>query len=101
MGSGLIVNELISVTPMDMPGNWATIGNEIIDLKTGFVKLTYSKRTIDPSILYTDWYEDDVLPSTDLCNRRTNINTQQSHDALGDAINVIELIRKATNNYKP
>ena len=58
----------------------------------------FSKRTIDPSILYADW-NDTVLPSTELCNVKAGFEPDIQHDALGDAINIIKLLRHATNNY--
>lgn len=58
----------------------------------------FSKRIIDPSILYTTWSEE-VLPSTDLCLERSGLNTGIIHDALQDSINVLLLIRAATANY--
>ena len=58
----------------------------------------FSKRTIDPSILYTTWKEE-VLPSTDLCLKRSGIDTECQHDALQDAIDVIVLLRRVTKNY--
>lgn len=58
----------------------------------------FSKRTIDPSVYFIDW-SNEVLPSTELCLARAGIKSDVQHDALGDCINVIKLIRHATNNY--
>ena len=58
----------------------------------------FSKRTIDPSVYFIEW-SNEVLPSTELCLARAGIKSDVQHDALGDCINVIKLIRHATNNY--
>jgi hypothetical protein len=51
-------------------------------------------RIIDPSILFCDWNEDNALPSLIKCKERANIEGIVTHNALEDAWDVIELLRK-------
>ena len=51
-------------------------------------------RIIDPSILFCDWDEDSALPSLIKCKERANIEGIVTHNALEDAWDVIELLRK-------
>jgi hypothetical protein len=51
-------------------------------------------RILDPSILFCDWNEDDSLPSLIRCKERANIEGIVTHNALEDAWDVIELLRK-------
>lgn len=51
-------------------------------------------RVIDPSILFVDWSNDDALPSLTKCKERANIEGIVTHNALEDAWDVIELLRK-------
>ena len=51
------------------------------------------QRIIDPSILFTNWIEDDSLPSLNQCKRRANIEGVVTHNALEDAWDVVELLR--------
>lgn len=57
------------------------------------------QRIIDPSILFANWQEDEALPSLNTCMKRANLTDQVTHDAVQDAIDVIRVIRRATNNY--
>lgn len=51
-------------------------------------------RVIDPSVLFVDWSNDDALPSLTKCKERANIEGIVTHNALEDAWDVIELLRK-------
>lgn len=51
-------------------------------------------RIIDPSILFCDWNEDNALPSLIKCKERANIEGIVTHNAIEDAWDVIELLRK-------
>jgi hypothetical protein len=52
------------------------------------------QRIIDPSILFVNWSEDNALPSLTKCKERANIEGIVTHNALEDAWDVIELLRK-------
>lgn len=51
-------------------------------------------RIIDPSVLFVDWSNDEALPSLIKCKERANIEGIVTHNALEDAWDVIELLRK-------
>jgi DNA polymerase III epsilon subunit-like protein len=51
------------------------------------------QRIIDPAVIFTDWKNDDSLPSLNKCKERAKIQGEVTHDALEDAWDVIELLR--------
>jgi oligoribonuclease len=51
------------------------------------------QRIIDPAVIFTDWKNDDSLPSLDKCKTRAMIQGEVTHNALEDAWDVIELLR--------
>jgi len=51
------------------------------------------QRIIDPTILFTNWNEDDQLPNLTTCKSRANTGGEVSHDAVEDAWDVIQLLR--------
>lgn len=53
-----------------------------------------SQRILDPAILFVDWKEDNTLPNLNLCKERAGINGLVTHNALEDAWDVIEVLRK-------
>lgn len=53
------------------------------------------QRIIDPSVLFTNWGEDDSLPSLSTCKKRAGMEEHVSHDAVEDARDVIRLLRKS------
>jgi DNA polymerase III alpha subunit (gram-positive type) len=62
--------------------------------------LQVKQRIIDPAILFTEWYSDDGLPNLSTCKVRAGLDPNVSHDALGDAMDVVQLIRNyITNTY--
>ncbi len=52
------------------------------------------QRILDPAILYVDWKGDSSLPSLGECKERAGIHGMVTHNALEDAWDVIELLRK-------
>ena len=52
------------------------------------------QRVLDPAILYCDWKEDKSLPSLNTCKERAGIFGLVTHNALEDAWDVIEVLRK-------
>lgn len=55
----------------------------------------YYRRMLDPAILYTKWDVDEYLPDLGECNYRAELSrTEVTHDALKDAWDVIQLLRK-------
>lgn len=52
------------------------------------------QRILDPSILYIDWENDTEIPNLALCKKRAGIDGVVTHNALDDAWDVVELLRK-------
>lgn len=52
------------------------------------------QRVLDPAILCVDWNNDTALPSLNQCKERHNIKGEVTHNALEDAWDVIEVLRK-------
>lgn len=57
------------------------------------------QRIIDPAILFMDWQTDDTLPNLNQCLKRSGFSNEVSHDALDDALDVVKVIRSATDYY--
>lgn len=51
------------------------------------------QRIIDPTVLFTDWINDDALPNLTTCKERAKTGGEVTHDAIDDAWDVIELMR--------
>jgi len=62
--------------------------------------IQFAQRIIDPAEFFTHWKEDERLPNLNECIRRANLSGEVTHDAVQDAIDVIGVIRVATNNYE-
>jgi len=68
----------------------------------GFIKLIprmeeffkFKSRVLDPAILCVNWNEDKTLPSLDECKKRHGIEGDVTHDAIEDAWDVIQVLRK-------
>lgn len=52
------------------------------------------QRVLDPAILMVDWVNDTSLPNLDTCKFRADIQGVVTHNALEDAWDVIEVLRK-------
>ena len=52
------------------------------------------QRVIDPSVLFCDWKNDETLPSLKICKERSGVSGDVAHDAIEDAWDVIQLLRK-------
>ena len=52
------------------------------------------QRVLDPAILCVDWLNDTSLPSLTTCKERMNVEGIVTHNALEDAWDVIEILRK-------
>ena len=52
------------------------------------------QRVLDPAILCVDWKNDKSLPSLTQCKERKNIEGIVTHNALEDAWDVIQILRK-------
>lgn len=61
-------------------------------------KIRMRLRTLDPSILFVDWKNDDTLPTLDEAKQKAGISGAVTHLAVDDAKDVIELLRKSYAN---
>jgi hypothetical protein len=52
------------------------------------------QRVLDPAILMVDWKNDKALPNLTQCKERANVTGIVTHNALEDAWDVIEVLRK-------
>jgi hypothetical protein len=52
------------------------------------------QRVLDPAILMVDWKKDTSLPNLTTCKERAGIEGVVTHNALEDAWDVIEVLRK-------
>ena len=52
------------------------------------------QRVLDPAILMVDWKNDKSLPNLTQCKERAGVNGIVTHNALEDAWDVIEVLRK-------
>jgi hypothetical protein len=59
--------------------------------------IEFSRRVIDPAVLYVDWEKDERLPGTELCLKRAGIDHEVAHRAVDDAWDVISLLRGKLN----
>ena len=59
-----------------------------------------NQRIIDPTVIFTDWLNDERLPNLDTCMSRIGISDKVTHDAVQDAVDVIRVIREVTNLYE-
>jgi DNA polymerase III epsilon subunit-like protein len=50
-------------------------------------------RHIDPSVLFTDWENDESIPNLGKCKERAGVDGIVTHDALEDAWDVVQLLR--------
>jgi inhibitor of KinA sporulation pathway (predicted exonuclease) len=82
--------------------NFDSFDRKFIDVipKWGsYVKLRH--RTIDPTSMYVDWYNDDTPPGLGDCLSRAGISKQVTHKAVEDCVDTLEVIRKEYNIKKP
>jgi oligoribonuclease len=75
--------------------NFASFDKLFLEKLQGFKGLIrLSHRSIDPATLYCDFKNDEKLPSLDTCKKRAGIDGEVTHNALEDAWDVIEVLRK-------
>jgi len=75
--------------------NFGTFDKLFLEKLPWWKKLIQPKqRIIDPAILCCDWYNDFALPSLTQCKERLEITGEVTHNALEDAWDVIQVLRK-------
>lgn len=99
----LVANGLVAKNQIEIIAagkNFATFDQlflEKLPTWSNFIKV--HRRIIDPTVLLTDWKNDEIPPSLNECLRRCNLKAEVKHDAVSDALDVIKVLRVATNNY--
>lgn len=75
--------------------NFGTFDKPFLENVPWFQKLIVVKqRILDPAILFVDWKNDDVLPNLNECMKRSGVEHIVTHNALEDAWDVIQVLRK-------
>ena len=76
--------------------NFAGLDKKFLDQLPWWQKLIrVRQRLIDPAIQFCDWENDTMLPSLIDCKVRSGISGNVTHDALEDAWDVIQILRKS------
>jgi hypothetical protein len=76
--------------------NFGTFDKLFLDQLPWFKKLVrIRQRILDPAILMVDWVNDSSLPNLKECKERAGISGVITHNALEDAWDVIEVLRKS------
>jgi DNA polymerase III epsilon subunit-like protein len=75
--------------------NYATFDKRFLEeLPNWTTCMKTSSRVIDPAILYVDWLKDDALPDLSTCKVRAGLDKTVSHNALEDAWDTLQTLRK-------
>ena len=75
--------------------NFGTFDKKFLEKLPWWQKLIrVRQRILDPAILFVDWKEDESLPGLLACKERAGIHGLVTHNALEDAWDVVELLRK-------
>lgn len=77
--------------------NFASFDLRFIKRLPGYQSI-FHHRSIDPAIYYLDWEKDTVVPDLKTCLDRAGLNSNVKHRALGDAMQVIQLLRHKYGN---
>jgi len=74
--------------------NFASFDKHFIDRLPKWQRVVrFRQRMIDPSVIFTNWNEDEALPDLYKCKQRAKLEGVVTHDALEDAWDVIQLLR--------
>ena len=75
--------------------NFANFDNKFLERLPRWKQCLKARgRTLDPSVLYIDWKNDDAAPSLGLCKERAGLGGIVTHNAIDDAMDVVMLFRK-------
>ena len=76
--------------------NFGTFDGVFLKTLPWYQKLiSVRQRILDPAILCVDWKNDESLPNLAECKKRTGVEGIVTHNALEDAWDVIEVLRKS------
>lgn len=74
--------------------NFGTFDNVFLKKLPWWQKLIIAKqRIMDPAMLFVDWEKDEELPSLTICKERSGIEGAVTHNALEDAMDVVDVLR--------
>ena len=74
--------------------NFANFDNKFLERLPRWKQVLKARgRTLDPSVLFIDWKNDDCAPGLALCKERASINGIVTHNAIEDALDVVMLFR--------
>lgn len=101
MNNGLLPEEVNGPVKINAAGkNFASFDKQFLQrLPSWGAAVQIRQRVIDPAIMFMDWTGDSSLPNLNECLRRAKLEGVVTHDAVQDALDVIRVIRAATNNY--
>jgi len=90
-----INNGTIPITINVAGKNFATFDKLFLEQLPWWKKLIkIRQRILDPAILMTDWKNDTSLPNLTTCKERAKVDGVVTHNALEDAWDVIQILRK-------
>jgi len=91
-----IINSATKPITINVAGkNFGTFDKLFLQQLPWWQKLIRTRqRVLDPAILCVDWKNDTSLPSLTTCKERTNVEGIVTHNALEDAWDVIQVLRK-------
>jgi len=91
----VINNKTIPITINVAGKNFATFDKLFLEQLPMWQKLIkIRQRVLDPAILMVDWKNDTSLPNLTTCKERANVDGVVTHNALEDAWDVIQILRK-------
>ena len=74
--------------------NFANFDNKFLERLPRWKQALKARgRTIDPSILFVDWKNDEAVPGLSLCKERAKMDPHVTHNAIDDAMDIIKLLR--------
>lgn len=91
-----VINSTTKPITLNVAGkNFGTFDKLFLQQLPWWQKLIRTRqRVLDPAILMVDWKNDKSLPNLTQCKERAGVNGIVTHNALGDAWDVIEVLRK-------
>jgi len=88
-----------SLTPAGK--NFASFDRQFLKRLPRFEQVVkLSHRTIDPTILFWRWPEDEKLPDSKTCYERAGMDSKVAHTAVEDALAVVRLVRLGIKRLK-
>jgi hypothetical protein len=74
--------------------NFANFDNKFLERLPRWKQVLRARgRTIDPSILFVDWKNDEAIPGLSLCKERAHLDPHVTHNAIDDAMDIVKLLR--------